>query len=41
VLGLRYELDESNALPFEVNRFMPKVGDDETMVTVQWAFVIP
>lgn len=41
VLGLRYDLDESNALRFEVNRAMPTVGDDETMMTVQWAFVIP
>lgn len=41
VLALRYDLDESNALRFEVNRAMPKAGDDETTYTVQWAFVIP
>lgn len=41
VVALRYDLDESNALRFEVNRAMPAIGDDETSMTVQWAFVIP
>lgn len=41
VLALRYDLDESNALRFEVTQSMMKGSDDENMVTLQWAFVIP
>lgn len=41
VLAFRYELSASNALKLEVNRSSPDEGDDETVSTLQWTFMIP
>ena len=41
VLALRYELSQTNALKFEINRGSPDEGDSETSGTLQWTFMIP
>lgn len=42
LIGSRYELSETNALKFEVTRYSPEVGgDDSTTMTLQWTFMIP
>lgn len=42
VVGLRYDLDDSNALKFEVNRRQPSdpAAKDETSYSLQWAFLM-
>jgi len=42
VVGLRYDLDDSNALKFEINRRQPTApgATDETGYSVQWAFLM-
>lgn len=42
VLGLRYDMDDSNALKFEINRRQPSApgASDETHYALQWAFLM-
>lgn len=40
VVALRYDLDESNALMFEVNRTDLEDGDSNTVYTADWAFLL-
>ncbi len=42
VVGLRYDLDDSNALKFEINRRQPSApgASDETGYALQWAFLM-
>lgn len=40
VVVLRYDLNESNALMFEVNRADPENGDSFTTYTADWAFLL-
>jgi len=41
VFALRYEVDDSNALKFDINSTDLKSGQDTTRYTFQWAFLIP
>ncbi|VAW98889.1 hypothetical protein MNBD_GAMMA23-2139 [hydrothermal vent metagenome] len=41
VFALRYDIDETNSLKFEVDSTDLKTGTDTTTFTVQWAFLIP
>ncbi len=41
ILALRYDIDDTNALKFEVDAADLKTGTDTTTFTVQWAFLIP
>jgi len=41
VFVLRYDVDDTNSLKFEVNTTNLKIGTDSTTYTVQWAFLIP
>ncbi|MFV1984019.1 MAG: hypothetical protein ACC657_10815 [Thiohalomonadales bacterium] len=41
VLALRYDIDESNAIKFELNAADNDFSTDTTTFTVQWAFLIP
>ncbi len=41
ILALRYDIDDTNALKFEMNTADLKTGTDTTTFTVQWAFLIP
>jgi hypothetical protein len=41
VLTARYDIDDSNALKFELQRRLPETGEDSSAVIVQWAFVLP
>jgi hypothetical protein len=42
VLAARYDVDDSNALKFELQRRVPEAGEDAaSTVIVQWAFVLP
>lgn len=40
VFAARYDLDDSSALRLEVNQAIPKVGKSETVVTLQWFFLL-
>lgn len=41
VIGLRYDVDDSNALKFEINQTDFTVGTDTTTYKLQWAFLVP
>ncbi|MFV2056533.1 MAG: hypothetical protein ACC707_08690 [Thiohalomonadales bacterium] len=41
VFALRYDVDESNALKFEVNQKNLDLAEDSTSYRLQWAFLIP
>ncbi len=41
VFGLRYDLDESNALKLEFNMADNDISKDTSTLTLQWAFLIP
>lgn len=41
VAAIRYDIDDSSALKFEVDRALPEDGSAETTYVVQWSFLIP
>jgi len=41
VFALRYDLNDTNAVKFEISNSDPKVGDSETKYGFQWAFMLP
>ncbi|MFV1982706.1 MAG: hypothetical protein ACC657_04135 [Thiohalomonadales bacterium] len=41
VMGLRYDLDESNAIKLELNIADNDISPDTSTITVQWAFLLP
>ncbi len=41
VVAYRYDIDGSNALKFEYNQNNPDIGEQDTTLTVQWAFLVP
>ncbi len=40
LVAVRYELTETNALKFEINRSSPAVGPSETGFAMEWAFIM-
>jgi len=40
LIALRYDLTETNALKFEVNRSSPSASPSETSFAVEWAFLM-
>ncbi len=41
VIALRYDIDDTNSIKFELDSADLKTGTDTTTFTVQWAFLIP
>ena len=41
VFALRYDLNDTNAVKFEISNSDPKMGDSETKYGFQWAFMLP
>jgi len=40
VLGARYDLDDSSGLRLEYNQTVPRVGKSQSVVTLQWFFLL-